>query len=152
MREYMLMVFAVCAIVSVLGFLSYRRGDVATRSALSVLVLYVTLTPILSSLGSLDGTDGVRLPEFDVGDYGEDYAEYACSAFVDGIELLIVNKYSLDGDDVRVLVEGFDFQNMCAERIRVVLTGAAALGDGKGMAKYITELGYGRCEVEIGIK
>jgi hypothetical protein len=152
MKEYSMAIFAVCATVSVLGLLSYRRGDAATRTAMSVLVLYVTLMPILESITGLGSLGTIELPVFDPSEYGEEFADCARDAFSEGIKTLIVDKYSLDGEDVRVTAEGFDFENMRAERIRVVLTGSAALGDGKGIAKYVSELGYGRCEVEIGVK
>ena len=151
MTEYFASVFGIVAAVSMLGYLVYPRGGEGVRSALSVLVLFVALTPLFSAIGSL-GTDGIFDPSvIDPSEYGEDYVDAARDAFCEGLRAHIMDKYAISGDDITVLAEGFSFKDMRAEKIRVILVGRAALKDGKGIARYVEGLGYGRCEVEIGI-
>ena len=151
MTEYCASVFGIVAAVSMLGYLVYPRGGEWVRSALSVLVLFVALTPLFSLIGSL-GTEGIFDPsDFDASEYGEDYLEVTRDAFCEGLRVHIAEKYGIFEEEVTVLAEGFSFNEMRAEKIRVILVGRAALKDGKGIAKYVEGLGYGRCEVEIGI-
>jgi hypothetical protein len=149
--EYFISVFGITAAVSMLGYLVYPRGGELVRSALSVLVLFVALTPLFSLIGSL-GTGGIfDPPDFDASEYREDYLEVTREAFCEGLRVHIAERYGISEDEVTVLAEGFSFKEMRAEKIRVILVGKAAFKDGKGIAKYVEGLGYGRCEVEIGI-
>ena len=151
MTEYARGVFAICAVVSVCSLFVYgEKKDFATRLALSTLVVYAALMPIFSLLSSSD-LDASFDYEFDVGEYSEDYLEVAEKAFCEGIRRLVVEKYALDADGVFVLCEGFEFKDMRADRIRIILSGSAAFCDYKSIEKYINEQGIGVCSAEIEI-
>ncbi|MBO5907928.1 MAG: hypothetical protein J6Q85_07260 [Clostridia bacterium] len=151
MTEYMRAVFAICCVVSAASLLCRGRRDFVLRIAFSILVVYVALMPILSHLCSSEWS--VRLDyEFDIGDYSEDYLAVAESAFTEGVKRLVTEKYGLKDEDVFVLCEGFDFEGMRADSIRIILSGAAAFADYKSIEKYIDTQQLGRCSVEIEIR
>ncbi len=151
MSEYMSSLFITCAVISVCSMLSYReRRDFSTRFAFGTLIIYVALLPIVKFVSFGGGELSFDL-EFDVGDYSEDYKSVAEEAFCEGVGRLISEKYGLKREAVFVLAEGFDFESMSAEKIRVILSDTAAFADYKGIEKYINEQGLGRCNVEIEI-
>ena len=151
MTEYMRSVFAISAVIAVLSLFFYKeKKDFSVTLAFSVLVVYSALMPVISVMSKSEW-DGTFELEFDGGEYSEDYLTVAEEAFCDGIERLVTEKYGLNSEGVFVLSSGFDFEKMQAERIRIILSGSAALGDCKGIEKYINELGIGRCSVEIEI-
>ena len=151
MSEYMTSLFIICAVISVCSMLSYReRRDFSIRFAFSTLIIYVALLPIVKFVCSGGGETSFDF-EFDVGEYSEDYKSAAEDAFCEGISRLISEKYGLERESVFVLTEGFDFESMSAEKIRVILSDSAAFADYKGIEKYINEQGLGRCSVEIEI-
>ncbi len=151
MTEYMTAVFALCAVISLCSMISFKeKKDFSVRFAFSTLVVYAALMPIVSSHLSFDKEIFFDY-EFDAGEYSEDYISVAEDAFCEGIKRLVTEKYGLSGESVFVLAEGFDFESMSADRIRIILSGAAALADYKGIEKYINDFEMGRCSVEIEI-
>lgn len=150
MGEYAIAVFAVSAVVSVLGYFAYRKSA-AVASALAVLILYAVLAPVIEYLAKFDVNDIYSEIEGASGEYGEEYIAVTRDALSDGIRRLVCEKYSLSVENVRVLLEGFDFDSMKAERIRIILSGKAITADRLGIAEYINKYEWGRCEVEIEI-
>jgi hypothetical protein len=71
--------------------------------------------------------------------------------FADGVALAVAEKFSLDRDDIRVSLRNFNIENMSAERIRLTLSGVAALADYKAVERYVNSLDIGECDVEIEI-
>ena len=61
----------------------------------------------------------------------------------------MAEKFSLDRENIRVRLYGFDKDSLTADRIRVILSGGAALADYKAVEKYVDGLGVGDCDVEI---
>ena len=53
---------------------------------------------------------------------------------------------------MRAVVFGFDFKNMKAERVKIILSGRAALADSRAIAEEIRKLGEWECEVELSVK
>ena len=124
------------------------------RLASSVILLYVMLVPIASLVGSggFDISDiigGITIPDTPSGDGA--YTEVAKEAFVSGIKELVSEKYGIAKSDISVLVYGFDFESMRAEKIKIALSGKGALSDWRSIASYITGEGLGKCEVNIVI-
>lgn len=151
MSEYAVGVFLISAIVGMLSHLSYGGKSDISKLALSVLMLYVVVAPLADMVKN---TDFKSL--FEVG-YNEEiitdgYEVVAEDAFIKGIESAVAEKFSLSKDNIRVRVVDFDFENMRAEKIRVTLSGRAALADYKAIEKYLDGLNIGecRCEIEIG--
>ena len=150
MSEYAIGVFLISAIVGMLSHLSYGgRGDIS-KLALSVLMLYVVVAPLADMVKNTDFKS-----HFEV-DYNEEiitdgYEGIAEDAFARGIESAVADKFSLPEDNIRVRVVGFDFKNMRAEKIKVILSGRASLADYKAIEKYLDGLNIGECECEIEI-
>ena len=149
MGEYMISVLAVCALSSVCGLLSYK-GGAAERLAFGILVLYTVAMPAMSLAERWDGE--LRLPDLGGVDTSDpEHGSIAREAFEDGIRRLVCEKYSFPEECVAVKADGFDFEEMRAERIGLLLSGRAALADRKAIEKYVEELGLGRCDAEIEI-
>lgn len=150
MSEYAIGVFVISALVGLLSHLSYRgRGD-PSRLALAIVMLYVVISPLATMTDKLD-FDSIFEVEYDSSIIGGGYEGVAEDAFCEGIVSAVANEFSLSENDLRVEVRGFDFEKMKAEKIRVILSGRAALADYKGIEKYINGLSIGVCECEIEI-
>ncbi len=150
MSEYAIGVFVISALVGLLSHLSYRgRGD-PSRLALAIVMLYVVISPLATMTDKLD-FDSIFEVEYDSSIIGGGYEGVAEDAFCDGIVSAVANEFSLSENDLRVEVRGFDFEKMKADKIRVILSGRAALADYKGIEKYINGLSIGVCECEIEI-
>ena len=150
MSEYAVGVFLISALVGMLSHLSYGGRSDISKLALSVLMLYVVVAPLADMVKN---TDFKSLFEVD---YNEEiitdgYEGIAEDAFAKGIESAVADKFSLSEDNIRVRVVGFDFENMRAEKIQVILSGRAALADYKSIEKYLNGLNVGVCECEIEI-
>lgn len=147
MSEYAIGVFVISAVVGVCSHISYKGKSDPSHLALAVVLLYVLVSPIRDM--TLDGSFvGV---EYDKSIIGDGYEGVAEQAFAGGILSAIADKFSLDEEDLRVEIDGFDFEKMKAERIRVILSGKAAFADNKGIEKYVNKLEIGVCECEIEI-
>ena len=142
-------VFGICVCVGVLGLLSYNSNNGAEKGALFVILLYVVLSPIADLLGKID-EDDFNLEKYSsaaVEDMG--YSEVTEGAICDGICRAVSEKFSFSDDEISVKLYGFEFERMKGERVRVLLSGRAALSDSKAVKKYVDEMGVGECEVEI---
>ncbi len=150
MTEYAITVFAICAIVGVLSLISYGSGKAESLS-LSIITLFVIASPIVSAAGSFD-IDGwlssIGSPDYEV---DSEYGAVLEESFAEGIALAVADKFSLNKEDIRVRVWGFDPENMRADNIKIILSGRAALADYKAVESYIDRLEMGECSVEIEI-
>lgn len=151
MNGYFISVFAICVCTGVLGLLSYNDNNKAERCALGAIILYVVISPIAGAVGGLK-SDEFSFEEF-VTDEALDtgYTEAAESALVEGVCRAIAGKFALSEEDISVKVYGFSFEEMCCDRVRVLLSGKAALADSKEIKCFVDEMGVGKCEIEIEI-
>lgn len=151
-------VISVVVMSAILGFTSYAAypgsASKATKFAASVLLLYVAVIPI----GTL--ISGIREENFDISELiGEvpqaeadgEYIKVAEEAFKEGICNLLFTKYNIKPENVYIKTEGFDFEKMRCERIKITLLESGVLADFRGIEEYITESGLGDCEVGINI-
>ena len=145
----MLSVFAISAVVGILGMFSYKGGAQLGRSAFLVLVLYTTVTPVAALVSSGDLSSLLISREYEKIE-GE-YSLVAEEAFADGVRRAVCDKFSVDEECVRIMIYGFDFANMRADRIKVILSGRAVILDCKKIEKYLDGLDIGDCEVDIEI-
>ena len=149
MSGYFVSVFGICVCVGALGLLSYNDKNNAERCALGVILLYVVLSPVAQIIGELD-RDEFDLESFSAGIEADDgYSEVTEAAICDGICHAVSSEFSFPDDEISVRLYGFDFGQMRAEKIRVLLSGRAALSDNKAVKEYIDEMGVGECEIEI---
>ena len=149
LENYFAEIFAAAAVVTVCSMLAYKGGR-ATKFALSVLLVYTVLTPlsaIIPSFGGLLSDGGLS----DIGGFSKDYEEVAESAFCEGADKLICSELGLDSEGVRVVCRGFDYKNMRAERVSVILSGRCITADSLKIKRLVEEGGLGECEVQIEI-
>lgn len=152
MSEYVIMVVAATALVSLASLLSYSGGTSgAARTATSVILLYVVITPAISFFGSMDFER-----DFDLGSYSEDYEmdetlyyETARAAFCDGIESFVREHFGLPDGALEVVTFGFDASKVSAEKIKIILKGAVVTADARGIEAAVEAEGLGECEVEL---
>ena len=149
MREYIVGIVVLVFLVGVCRLIGYRADDdAASRFAFAVLILYAVVTPATDLLPKADELDMSDF-EIDISDYSEEYKKAAEDAFVSGIKSMICDNFSLPQENVRVLVSGFVFESMSAERITVFLSGSAVTADNKKIEKYVRESGAWECDVRI---
>ena len=147
MKEYMLSVFLISALVGVLSLIAYRGKSDPSRLALGIILVYVVVSPLSELPLEFDFNNllgEISVPSGEVEGVAEE-------AFAEGIARAVASKFSLSEENVRVTVYGFDFSSMTAERIRIYLSGRGALADYKQIEKYINEQKIGECECEIEI-
>lgn len=150
MSGYFLTVFAVCAVLGALGMITYKENSAIERAALAIIILYTVSAPIADAvLSGGEFSIDLRADEAEILDDG--YLEVAKEAFELGIRRAIAEKYSINLDDISVRSVDFNFNEMKARRIKVLLTGLGALSDRRGVEKYLNSLGIGECEVDIEI-
>ena len=148
MSEYALAVFGICLVVGICLTLSYGSSK-AQSLALGIITLWVILSPLSDMIEHFDPNSlDVVIPEYGSGEIDVLLED----AFADGICNAVADKFSLNREDVRVRLYGFDKEKMRAEKIMIILSGRAALSDYKAVEKYINsmEVGEGNVEIEIG--
>jgi hypothetical protein len=146
----MINVFFVCLIGGVCGMLAYGQGR-GEKLAVGIIILWVIISPVseaFSQFNPNDWLDSVEIP-----DYGDNsqLGGVIEDAFADGIVSAVAEKFSLDRENIRVRLYGFDQSKLCAEKINIFLLGKAAFADYKAVEKYINEMNIGVCHVEIEI-
>lgn len=150
MMEYAISAFGICAIIGALSLLTYGSGRAESLS-LAIICLFVLASPIAEAVGSFSHEnwfDSIEIPDSEI---GSGYDEVIEEAFAEGIKRAVADKFSLNKKDIRVKLINFDNKNMCAEQIRVILSGRAALADYLAVEKYLDGLSMGECCVEIEI-
>ena len=150
MRGFGLLVFGVCAVVGVLSLVSYKQGDGMRKFAFSVLMFAAIAAPLVSLVRNFDL--GEELPDTLPGEYGELYAEVAEEAFCDGLLREVSLRFGIPTGAAELSIYGFDFEKMSAERVKITLSGSAAIADTRAIKEYIEGFGIGECEVRIRLE
>ncbi len=146
MAEYALSLVCVLLLSGLSGLLAYKSDSKYVNLAISVIVIYVSVIPVLELRGAeLDFGDFVPA---DTPELGGEYSERAEDSFALGIKRLINDKWNIPEDNVEVRLTGFDFSKMRAEHIWIGLLGNGASVDTEALEKYIEEKGLGACEAE----
>ena len=151
MNGYFLSVFVSCAVLGAFGMITYRENSPIERTAFAIIILYTVSAPIAGAI--FGGDEGFSI-DLGVGEsqmLDEGYVEVAKEAFEQGISRAVSEKYSISTEDISVRCVDFDFNEMKAGKIKVLLTGLGALCDRRGVEKYLNGLGIGECEVNIEI-
>ncbi len=150
MSGYAIGVFAICLVGGVCLMLSHGSGK-AESLAIGIIVLWVILSPLGESLSHFDPEgwlDSIKTEDYEGGSQIGAVIE---DAFAEGLARAVAEKFSLDEGDIRIRLYGFDQNKLSAERIRIILSGRAALADYKAVEKYIDGMNIGECDVEIEI-
>ena len=151
MSEYFISIFAVCLVGGVAILLSHSNGS-GEKMAVGIVTLYVIISPLIGYISEFNAEEwlgSIKNEEFDT---ESEYNAVMEDAFGRGIALAVAEKFSLDSQDIRIRLYGFDPEKMNSEKIRVILSGKAALSDYKAVEKYVDSLNLGECDVEIEIK
>ncbi len=142
-------VIVMSLLISLVGYLSYSGGgDKTVKFAVYLLLLYVSVSPLIDLVGSIADSDAIIDSEIIADESGE-YLDVAKTAFEEGVCKLLCTEYNLNAENVAVIVFGFDFENMRAESIKVVLSGSNVHADWRSIENYVYTLGLGKCEVNI---
>ena len=155
MTQYLTSLVAISSLVGICSYISYGEAeDKLTKSAMALMLVYVTVTPIVSLAASF-AEDGFF-------EYGEDFSDIAIEdtefketaeqAFVLGIKKLLKEEFSISETDTDVVVFGFDSIKMKADKVKIVLKGRSAVADSRGIIQRMNEIDIGECEVELRVK
>lgn len=150
MTGFAFSVFAICLVGGIALLLCYG-SDRGESLAVGIITLSVILTPLVREAAELDPEDWLDSVRGEVSEVSPEYIPVLEQAFSDGIKRAVAEKFSINEDNVRISLVGFDAEKMRAERIRIVLRGSAALSDYRAVEKYINGLDLGECNVQIEI-
>ena len=152
MREYAVSIFVFSAMLGILSLLVYRAGeDRVSRFAFAVLLLYTVAAPLGTVIEEIGGGLDFESGDFSAEEFGDDYKKVAEDAFAEGIRRLICQEFSLSDSHVDVHISGFDFENMRAEKIKIILSPACAFADPGQIERLIDREGLGKCEVSFEV-
>ena len=155
MSGYLTTLIAISILVGVCSYISYgEKQDKCLKAAASLIILYAISSPVVTLISD---AEKYQIYDADIQDSIRDMEETeffqsAQEAFCEGIEKYVCEKFSLSGDEVKVVVFDFDVENMRAKNIRIILSGKAAIADNRAIAALVSDSGLGECEVMIGVK
>ena len=155
MSAYLAGLFSVSALVGVCSYISYgERQDKCLKAASSLILVYVLISPVITLMKNAADyqiyddsiTDSIgSIEDSAIAEKGEE-------AFSKGIKKYVCESFSLSEDEIEVNVVDFDFSNMRARKIKIILYGKAIFSDSRRIAEEITKNGLGECEVELSVK
>lgn len=151
MREYIIGIISLSFLFGVLRLVAYKPSEQGMRLAFAVLLIFTALIP-LKSVKGMDFDFSLDNFSEDISQYDEEYKRVAKEAFEKGVLDALCSSFSLDPSGVRVVCEDFDIQKMRAQKVRVFLSGRAALASYKDIEKYVEDNGFGECDAEIEIR
>lgn len=151
MNGYLSSVFIVSMISGLFGYLSFGKLRSAERVVMGVILLYVIIAPLSDLVSDFDPNDIFSSINSSDVQYDEELSMVAEEAFAEGIKLALAEEFSISRDDIRVKVFGFDLEGMSGEKIKVSLSGKAALADYRAIESFLNKQNIGECEVEIEI-
>jgi hypothetical protein len=156
LREIIIAAVALGALVGISSLVSYSSANERViRSAISLIVLFTVASPVVSAAGRL--VDLYESGAFEVGDVeitGGAYDEVSERAFCEGVAKYVWQVSGIDREQVRVLVYGYDAQEVKCENIKIILGEGGALVDHRRLReRVLSEImnGKGECTVEISV-
>ena len=145
MEKYILSITVLAVALDLLEFIAADRYKALTKAAVGVILVMAIITPLPALIEKMQED----LDFSEVGDTeGEDIR---LSAFEEGIAQYVSLEFGLAREDVSVEAEGFDPDNMKAEKILITLTGSAITANYKKIIATTNALGLGEAEVKIEI-
>ena len=147
MSEAAIFVVTMCALVSLLSFIAYQKTDGrAVKLALGLILISALISPAREVISAIPEIN----PEYEYGEPSGEMREKAIEdAFCEGVAEAVANKFMIDAKLISVSAVGFDAKKMRCDVLRVRLYGVAALADGAGIERFLTECGADRGEVMI---
>ena len=150
--EYFESLLVLCTFVALSLGVSHTKFRGVTGFGAGVIMTCAVLVPLVGILCDID-TDSI-LKDFDIDIDGEYLTDDMIeTAFESGIAEYVSSKYGVDKDCVIVMADGFDMENMRAERIYITLCGPAIWLDYKKIENEISGefTSGGICEVSLEI-
>ena len=151
MSGYVSGVFVICLIFGALRLLSYGNSSVE-MFAIGVITLSVILSPLSGAISDFDAEGWLESLGGEGTEVDAEYTAAIEEAFAEGIRSAVAEEFSLDRENIRVKLFGFNAAEMRAEKITVNLSGAAVIAEYRAMEKYLNRLDIGECNVSIEIR
>lgn len=144
MTKYLLSIFVIAVLLSVLRLLGYRSGAME-RLALGIICIYVIASP-LGNISDMSFDDFFSIPEIEMENGADEVLE---DALCEGIARAVSEEFSLKRADIAVRLFGFNREEMRAEKIEIILSNSAAVADYRAIESFINKMEIGECTVEI---
>ena len=146
MKELFITVLCLSLISSVLLFVCEdMRFKKIIEWGIGLVFVSVIINPVISLARDFD----FIVPELDMPEGGIGYIEYTEDAFKEGIRAALCEKYGIEGEDVLIECQGFDFSSMSCEKITVTLKGKAAMSDSASIKEYLKKSLCKECYVHL---
>ena len=150
MREYAVSVFVICAIVGILSRMLHGGRADFSRSAIAAVSAFVILSPIASLVSEFSIEK--YFPDDEYFTYGEsEYEDVAKDAVESAVRSAVAERFSISEECVRVVLEGFSFSEMKADKIKVYLSFGAMSVNPDDVVRYVNEFEIGECYAEFEI-
>ncbi len=142
-------IISMSMLVSLSTFMLHKRQDnKISRFAVGIIFLASLITP-LSAL--LSAEPDFVLPEFEPDCGSEEYISYMEEGYSEGITAALAEELSIDREDIRVVLDGFNADSITAEKCTVILRGRGALCDFSMVKRLVLRMGVDSCEVEVSL-
>ena len=149
MSEYLVFLVSATSVVG-FGMLAMRPSEERVGgAALGIILLASILAPLSAVFGAVGDLSGEDIFSAQQSTPELDSEGVVKAAFEAGVASAVADEFSLEVSDIRVYAYGYDFEGVRAERIKIILSGAAAYADSRGIAAFVREGGLGECEVEL---
>ena len=138
---------AVVFAVALASLILYDPSDAkGYRFALGMILTAALFTPAVSLVNGLKNIDFAYTGE---GFESLSLEKTLENAVCDGVRTSVADEFSINESCIEVELFGFDAEKMSAEGVRVTLSGTAAAKDIVAVEKFVSELGFGGCILEV---
>lgn len=145
MGKYLLSITVLAVALDLIEFVSADRYKALTKACVGIILVMAIITPLPALIEKMQ-------EDLDFSEIGDMQAEdIRISAFEDGIAQYISESFGLSRECVSVEAEGFNSDDMKAEKILITLTGSAVAANYKKIESVVNGLGLGEAEVKIEI-
>ena len=145
MGKYLLSITVLAVALDLIEFVSADRYKALTKACVGIILVMAMITPLPALIEKMQ-------EDLDFSEIGDMQAEdIRISAFEDGIAQYISESFGLSRECVSVEAEGFNSDDMKAEKILITLTGSAVASNYKKIESVVNGLGLGKAEVKIEI-
>ena len=145
MGKYLLSITVLAVALDLIEFVSADRYKALTKACVGIILVMAMITPLPALIEKMQ-------EDLDFSEIGDMQAEdIRISAFEDGIAQYISESFGLSRECVSVEAEGFNSDDMKAEKILITLTGSAVAANYKKIESVVNGLGLGKAEVKIEI-
>lgn len=145
-------VVAVSLLSALAAFFSYGgASERAVRAAIAMIMIYTVCVPAVRLVSDFSPEDlSVEVSVNKEIAEGE-YLNVAKKAFCEGVRSFVADSFHINKDEIEVNAVDFDFEKMCAKKIKIKLCGRSAMADTDRIRDAVIDAGLGDCEVNIKI-